>query len=36
MYKSAIQHLSTYTLALANMGICYLKIQNYREAFNAL
>ena len=36
MYKAAIQHLSTYTLALANLGMCYLKLENYREAFNAM
>jgi hypothetical protein len=23
-------------LALANLGICYLKLQNYRDAFNAM
>jgi tetratricopeptide (TPR) repeat protein len=35
-YKNAIKHNSTFTLALANMGVCYLKIGKYREAFNAM
>lgn len=35
-YKEAIKYNSTYTLALANIGVCYLKIDNFREAFNAL
>ena len=35
-YKKAIEYLSTYTLALANLGVCYLKLGNYREAFNAM
>jgi tetratricopeptide (TPR) repeat protein len=35
-YKQAVEHLSTYTLALVNLGVCYLKIENFREAFNAM
>ncbi len=35
-YKKAIEFLSTYTLALANLGVCYLKLSNYRDAFNAM
>ena len=34
-YKKAIEHLSTYTLALVNMAVCYLFLGNNREAFNA-
>lgn len=35
-YKKAIEHCSTYTLALANMGVCNLKLGHYRQAFNAM
>ena len=34
-YKKAVEHCSTYTLAYANMGVCLLKLQHFREAFNA-
>ncbi len=33
-YQHAIEYNSTYTLALANLGLCELKLGKYREAFS--
>ena len=35
-YKKAVEHNSAYTLALANLGVCYLKVNNKVEAYYAL
>jgi tetratricopeptide (TPR) repeat protein len=35
-FKNAVKHKSNYVLAMANLGVTYLKIGNYREAFNAI
>jgi hypothetical protein len=30
-----VENLSTYTLANANLAICYLKLDKFQDAFNA-
>lgn len=34
-YLRAVEFNSTYSLAIANMGYCYLKLEKYKEALNA-